>query len=78
MWEKETCNTIKVAALNVARLEPHIEDVRIDHTLLKADLIHLCETWVTPEQEEADLFQLEGYNATFVSVGKWLWASHIQ
>lgn len=69
MWEKEARSTIRVAALNIARLEPHMEDVRIDPTLLHADIIHLCETWVSPEQEGADLFQLEGYMASFVSVG---------
>jgi exonuclease III len=68
-WEKEAGNTVRVAALNIARLEPHMEDIKIDPTLLKADIIHLCETWVSKEQEGADLFQLEGYQASFVSMG---------
>jgi exonuclease III len=68
-WEKEARDTVRVAALNIARLEPHVEDVRIDPTLLKADIIHLCETWVSEEVEGADLFQLVGYQANFVSVG---------
>ena len=38
-------------------------------TLNKADIIHLCETWVSPEQEGGGCFDLEGYTANFVSVG---------
>ena len=60
---------IRVAALNIARLGPHMADLRIDSTLLKADVIHLCETWVHPNQEGAAQFQLEGFTAHFVSVG---------
>ena len=60
---------IRVAALNIARLGPHMADLRIDSTLLKADIIHLCETWLQPDQEGAAQLQLEGYTAHFVSVG---------
>ena len=60
---------IRVAALNIARLGPHMADLRIDHTLLKADIIHLCETWIHPNQEGQAQFQLEGFTAHFVNVG---------
>ena len=60
---------IRIASLNIARLGPHMEDFKIDPTLLKADIIHLCETWVHPNQEGAAQFQLEGFTAHFVSVG---------
>ena len=60
---------IRIASLNFARLGPHMEDLRIDPTLLKADIIHLCETWIHPNQEDAAQFQLEGFTAHFVSVG---------
>ena len=46
-----------------------MDDLRIDPTLLKADIIHLCETWVSQDQEGAAAFELEGYTANFVSVG---------
>ena len=59
----------RIASLNIARLGPHMEDLRIDPTLLKADIIHLCETWIHPNQEGATQFQLEGFTAHFVSVG---------
>ena len=68
-WDKYHFGKVRVAALNVARLRPHMEDIRIDPTLNKADIIHLCETWVSPEQEEGGGFELEGYTANFVSVG---------
>ena len=68
-WDKHCAGKVRVAALNIARLRPHMEDIRIDPTLLKADIIHLCETWVSPEQEGAGGFELEGYTTNFVSVG---------
>ena len=68
-WDKNSFGKVRVAALNIARLRPHMEDIRIDPTLLKADIIHLCETWVSPEQEGAGVFELEGYTTNFVSVG---------
>ena len=68
-WDKYSFGKVRVAALNIARLRPHMEDLRIDPTLLKADIIHLCETWVSQEQEGAAVFELEGYTANFVSVG---------
>ena len=70
VWDKNTLNTIRVVSLNIARLEPHMEDLKIDSNILKADIIHLCETWVTTDQEGADLFQLDGFTADFVSAGK--------
>ena len=68
-WDKLVDGKIRVASLNIARLGPHMEDLRIDPTLLKADVIHLCETWIHPNQEGAAQFQLEGFTAHFVSVG---------
>ena len=68
-WDKYSFGKVRVAALNIARLRPHMEDLKLDPTLLKADIIHLCETWVSPEQEGEGVFELEGYTAYFVSVG---------
>ena len=68
-WDKNSFGKVRVAALNIARLRPHMEDLRIDPTLLKADIIHLCETWVSPDQEGDGVFELEGYTTNFVSVG---------
>ena len=68
-WDKYTFGKVRVAALNIARLRPHMADIKIDPTLLKADIIHLCETWVSEEQEGEGVFELESYTAKFVSVG---------
>ena len=68
-WDKLVAGKIRVASLNIARLGPHMADLRIDPTLLKADVIHLCETWLLPNQEGDAQFQLDGYTAHFVSVG---------
>ena len=70
VWEKEESSTVKIVSLNIARLEPHMESVKVDPTLLKADVIHLCETWVSPDHDEREMFQLDGFRARFVSVGK--------
>ena len=59
----------RIAALNIARLQPHMPDLKIDPTLLKADLIHLCETWVSQDQEGAGVLELDGFVSNFVSVG---------
>ena len=44
-------------------------DLSIDPTLLKADLIYLCETWVGQNEESMARFELEGYTAHFINVG---------
>ena len=67
-WFAEKPNDIKVVSPNIARLGPHIEDVQVEYTLLKADIIHLCETWVKPG-DDLQRFQLPGYQASFLSVG---------
>ena len=69
-WDKDSVGKVRVAALNIARLQPHMEDLKIDPTLLKADIIHLCETWVSEDMEQAGVFELQGYVSNFVSVGK--------
>ena len=68
-WYPTQTNTIKIASLNVARLPPHMADVLADPTLQKADLIHLSETWVKPE-DDLNRFQLPGYTARFLCVGE--------
>ena len=67
-WRAPTSN-LKIASLNICRLKPHMEDLAADPTLRKADLIHVCETWLTEGEEDRLQFQLEGYDSFFVSVG---------
>ena len=68
-WDRLSVSKVRVAALNIARLQPHMVDLSIDPTLLKADIIHLCETWVGQDQENMTRFELEGYTAHFINVG---------
>ena len=46
-----------------------MRDLSIDPNLLRADIIHLCETWVGRDQESMASFELEGYTAHFINVG---------
>ena len=68
-WDKNSVDKVRIAALNIARLLPHMEDLKIDPTLLKADIIHLCETWVSQDIDGAGVLELEGYVSNFVSMG---------
>ena len=68
-WDRLSVGKVRVAALNIARLQPHMADLSIDPTMLKADLIHLCETWVSQDLESMARFELEGFTAHFINVG---------
>ena len=67
-WFTPQPEALKIASLNVARLQPHFEDILCDPTLLKADIIHLCETWVEPEQD-LTCFKIPGYHSNFLNIG---------
>ena len=69
-WNKKSKNTIKIASLNCARLQPHIADIWHDFKLQKADMIHLQETWLT-EDDNMEQFRSETkrYKEHFVNVG---------
>ena len=67
-WRAPT-SCVKIASLNISRLKPHMEDLRVDPTLKKADLIHVCESWLTEDEEGEEQLQLQGYTSFFVSVG---------
>jgi hypothetical protein len=69
-WNKRSMESIKVASLNCARLEPHIEDVWCDFKLKKADIIHLQETWVRDGSDTRPLgYPEKGYKEQFINVG---------
>ena len=44
IWMKDQGNVLKIATLNCAGLEAHIEDIKVDQKLLMADIILLQET----------------------------------
>ena len=69
-WNKRSMESIKVASLNCARLEPHIEDVWHDFKLKKADIIHLQETWVQDGSDTSPLGDPRmDYKEQFINVG---------
>ena len=60
---------LRVCSLNCRSLRKHIGDVRTDPVLLQADVICLQETWLEDGEGEQGDYELEGYEAFFVSVG---------
>ena len=68
-WYPIQENIIRITSLNVARLSPHMQDVQADPTLLKADIIHLCETWLKPDEAKEN-YTIPGFTSHFVCVGE--------
>ena len=60
---------LRIAAFNCAGLSAHYEDLLADHSILRADLIHLSETSLTSGDRQ---FDIPGYkvNHCIVSRGK--------
>ena len=61
---------LRVSSLNVRSLRKHLEDVQTDPHLMQADLLCLLETWLTPDDETQERYQLDGYNSFFLSQGR--------
>ena len=68
-WMDTAAKGLKVCSLNTRSLRKHMEDVRSDPVLLKSDILCVQETWLKNEEEKDDRYQLEGFRATFASVG---------
>ena len=66
-WMIPDSKSLKIASVNCARLQPHLPYIKNDDRLLRADVIHLQETWVKPDTT-IDL-SIENYEDHFVSVG---------
>ena len=60
---------LRVCSLNVRSLRCHIEDVRQDPVLQRADILFCQETWLTEEEARQEVYQLAGYRGLFVSEG---------
>ena len=56
-----------ISMVNVRSVQKHFEDVKVDHTLLSADIICLVETWIT--DKHAHEYQLKDYRMFHASVG---------
>jgi len=61
---------LRVSSLNVRSLRKHLDDVQTDPHLMQADLLCLLETWLTPDDETQERYQLDGYNSFFLSQGR--------
>ena len=74
-WMKKSETTIKIASLNCMKLKTNFKRIKQDPTLLKADVINLCETWLEEPrnedevQNQNEMFRIEGYNLYCTSKG---------
>ena len=69
-WDKKESGSVKICSLNCARLKPHFEDIKADHTLKKSDIIHLQETWLEENEDQVDQMNLPNYQVNNIKVGK--------
>ena len=69
-WDNNESESVKICSLNCARLKPHFEDIKSDHTLKKSDIIHLQETWLEESEGQVDQLQLPNYQVRNIKVGK--------
>ena len=70
-WMTPDSNSLKIASVNIARLQPHLQNIRSDDRLLKADIIHVQETWLSPDPNINTTLDLhvDNFHSHFVSVG---------
>ena len=67
-WSKGLDNAIKIVSLNCAGLKAHIQDIRTDDRLQKADIMHFIEISLH-EDEDEDTFTIDGYEHQFIKNG---------
>ena len=66
-WSKDT-DGIRIAFVNCAGLIPHLEDIKTDNKLLKADILHLDETHL--EVDTSYNIDIKEFRSHCVNVGK--------
>ena len=66
-WMIPDSKSLKIASLNCAGLQSHLRYIQKDDRLLRADVIHLQETWVKPDTTSN--LSVENYEEHFVNVG---------
>ena len=67
-WHEEDPDSIRVASLNCAGLLTHLEDIRRDEKLLRANVLHFQETSLTKDFNTENI-SIMGYNGHFINVG---------
>ena len=68
-WANAEMKVLRITSLNVWSLRKHMEDVGSDPHLLQASFLCLTETWLTPEEEREERYDLGGYHRYSFSQG---------
>ena len=68
-WFKKEEESLKICMLNCAGLRPHIEDIRLDPCLTKADVMHFVETSLE-KNSATDCLHIDGYTANFLKIAR--------
>ena len=61
---------VRISSLNCRSLRKHIDDVKTDHLLLRADFVCLQETWLEDGEEKQGKYELQGFRGIFKSMGR--------
>ena len=68
-WFKDI-EGLKISCLNVRSLSKHFEDLKVDFSMLKSNILVLTETWIPPNTNDAQ-FQLEDFYPPIInSIGR--------
>ena len=69
-WMICDSKSVKIASVNCAGLQPHLQYIQNDDRLLRADVIHLQETCLKPDDtRDRDHLSIVNYHSQFVDVG---------
>ena len=68
-WDDGDYSKLRVSFLNCRSIKNKFDNIKLDRSLLKSDLIILTETWLDDE-ENLENYKLPGYNANFNSGGR--------
>ena len=52
---------LKIASLNTYSLKKHWEDIKSDHHLTSSDIICIQETWLKPDLDNKEQYELENF-----------------
>ena len=58
-----------ILSLNVRSLKKHIFDVKANQLLLANNILCFQETWFDASDENNEMYEIEGFTGTFVSIG---------
>ena len=67
--KQETKSELTIACLNTSSMKKHFEDIKCDSHLITADVICLQETWLAPDSDQGNQFELESFQCHLNSYG---------